>query len=384
MNQIGFLLPRSGVYPTITFDILDSFKSALNAMNADGYEIRSAGIGHGANNKEIYTACEQLILNGASIIVGYVNPSTAAILEPLMVASNTLMVALDSGYHLPSPSTLPKNTFTLSLHGALAARIIPLIASQKSGPLKFAFTCTFYDAGYRIPFGLFKGIEECGCQVIFNHTTKLKKAEFNIEPLTSFLAANKDTVIFSATCGDMTKDLFEAAAQSAEYADHPWYCSSFSAEESWLSQVQFPKNKISTIVPWGRHLNNAENATFKAKVAEKDRTPNVFSLLGWEAGLIVAEALKYKSVAQQINTLKTLTLLTPRGEICFDPHTLQAITPLYEGTVTRNEEDGMCVLDIGNKIPMDVVRNNYEKLRAESEILESGNTSWFNSYGCLD
>lgn len=383
MKQIGILLPRSGVFPTMTFDMVDGFKSALNVSGAENYVLKTAGIGHGGNNKEIYTAVEQLILNGASIIVGYINPSTASVLEPLMKASNTLMISLDAGYHLQSPKQQLHNTFTVSLHGALAARITPFIAAKR-GTGKFAFTCSFYDAGYRIPFGLFNGSDENNCQIVFNHTTKLKSSEFTIEPLTSFIADNKDTAIFSATCADMTKDLFEAAAVSSAFTNVPWFASSFTAEETWLSQVTFPNNNISAIVSWGRQLINPENETFATQMTDKNRTPNVFSLLGWEAGLIVSEALKHPNVSAQITALKTSSFSTPRGTLHFDPNTLEAITPLYQGTIVRNEDNGTCRLAMGEAIPDKIVRMNYDKLRTESALLENGNTSWFNCYGCLD
>ncbi|MBL7691141.1 MAG: ABC transporter substrate-binding protein [Flavipsychrobacter sp.] len=383
MRQIGILLPRSGVYPTMTFDIVDGFKGALNTWGAENYELKTAGIAHGGNNKEIYTACEQLILNGASIIVGYINPSTVAALEPLMKASNTLMISLDAGYHLQSPTHQPQNTFTVSLQGTLAARITPYIAA-KHGVGKFAFTCSFYDAGYRIPFGLFNGSTDNNCEIVFNHTTKLKKNEFTIEPLTTYIAHNKDTAIFSATCGDMTKELFEAAANSTAFNDVPWFASSFTAEESWLSQMPFPNTNISVIVPWGRNLDNPENEVFSSKMKEKNRAPNVFSLLGWEAGQIIAEALKHTELSAQIAALKESTFSTPRGSLRFHPDTLEAIMPMYEGTIVRNENSGTCRLALSDAIPDDIVRMNYEKLRTESALLEDGNTSWFNSYGCLD
>ncbi len=383
MKQIGILLPRSGVFPTMTFDLVDGFKSALNESGANNYELKTAGIGHGGNNKEIYTAVEQLILNGASIIVGYINPSTVTTLEPLMKASNTLMISLDAGYHLPPSGQTPQNTFTVSLHGTLAARITPLIAAKR-GAKKFAFTCSFYDAGYRIPFGLFNGSDENNCQIVFNHTTKLKSSEFTIEPLTSFITNNKDTAIFSATCADMTKDLFEAAAVSSAFIDVPWFASSFTAEETWLSRMTFPNATISVIVPWGRQLNNPENDIFATKMTEKGRTPNLFSLLGWEAGLIVAEAVKHANLSAQITAIKTSSFSTPRGTLHFDPNTLEAITPLYQGTIVRNEDNGTCRLAIEEEIPENIVKMNYNKLRTESALLENGNTSWFNCYGCLD
>jgi branched-chain amino acid transport system substrate-binding protein len=383
MKQIGILLPRSGVFPTMTFDIVDGFKSALHALGTNSYELKTAGVGHGGNTKEIYTACEQLILNGASVIVGYINPSTAAALEPLMIASRTLMISLDAGYHLQSSTHKPQNTFTISLLGTLAARITPSIAAKR-GIGKFAFTCSFYDAGYRIPFGLFNGSDDNNCEIVFNHTTKLKKNEFTIDTLTSYIANNRDTAIFSATCGDMTKDLFEAAANDMAFADVSWFASSFTAEESWLSQIPFPNTNVSVIVPWGRHLNNPENTIFSARMAEKNRVPNVFSLLGWEAGHIVAEAIKHSDTSEQIAALKASTFSTPRGTLRFDPHTLDAIMPLYEGTIVRNEDNETCRLAIGDAIPDEIVRMNYDKLRTESALLDNGNTSWFNSYGCLD
>lgn len=383
MTQIGLLTPRSAVFPTINFDLVEGLKASLANAGLSDFEIKTAGIGLGTSDKDIYSAAEKMLFDGASIVAGYINPSTAQMLESLFVNAGAILIVLTPGYHIPPPGYKPQNTFTLSLDSTLACRILPFVAS-KNGDTEFAFTCSFFDAGFRAPFGFFNGVNDAGCQIKFNHGTQLKRQDFTIEPLTNYLKENAGTAVMAACCGDMTQDLFGAMEAEPEYARHHIYAAPFVAEESWLSKCPYPSNDVTALVAWGSMLDNEANRKFTEAMKNRNRTANLFSLLSWEAGMMVAKAMEAGNTTDRIKLLENYRFTGPRGEITIDATTHESHATLYEAIISENASNGMCILNIKDPIDSAMVDNSRVKFREEIENLEGPSTSWYNAYGCLD
>jgi|GEM_PF-4070559 len=144
--KIALLLPRSVIYPSLSFDIMDGFKQSLKNMGLEGYhEIVSAGIGVAAKHEEIYDHCEQFLLSGTDVIIGYMNPLAAEFVHPLFESSGKTLIVLDSGYHFPKFQKLSHAWF-ISLQGSLCTRVIVQKAIE-DGFRNFAFSCSFMMPG---------------------------------------------------------------------------------------------------------------------------------------------------------------------------------------------------------------------------------------------
>lgn len=383
MIQIGLLTPRSSVFPTINFDLVDGLKASLAEAGITDVEIKTSGIGLGTSDKDIYTAAEKMLFDGAAIIAGYINPSTAQMLEPLFANANAILIVLTPGYHIPPPGYKPQNTFTISLDSTLACRVLPSIAREK-GDSEFAFTYSFFDAGFRAPYGFFNGVTDAGAQIVFNHATQLKKKDFTIEPLTNFLKENERTALMAASCGDMVQDLFGAMEAEPEYARHHLYAAPFVAEESWLNKCPYPGANVTAIVSWASTLNDEPNQTFTEGLRKRNRTANLFSLLSWEAGKLVAIALEADGTAERIKLLENCSFTSPRGNVIIDAATHESHAPLYVAAITENEDNGMCRLQVIQEVDATTVSAHRKKFREEVESIGATTTSWYNAYGCLE
>src|SRR5690606_41456978 len=116
--KLGLLLTKSVIYPSIGFDIVDGLKASLKNQGCESeYQILSKNIGVGGNNDEIYSCAEQLLLEGADIVIGYINPHAADANSPLFENSGKTLLVLDSGYHLPVYASVITNTYFISLQG---------------------------------------------------------------------------------------------------------------------------------------------------------------------------------------------------------------------------------------------------------------------------
>jgi branched-chain amino acid transport system substrate-binding protein len=320
-------------------------------------------------------------MGGAEIVTGYVNANTLVKLEPLFASANALFICLDSGMHFPVSLMALPHIFSISLQGALCSRIA-ISHALADGVRKFAFTCSFYDSGYRSGFGFARSVEDGGAEVTFNHITALKRADFTLSPLESHISEAGTEAVFASFCGDMAQDFLDGVSKSAEFPKIKLIGSSFLADEVWLDKIPFPLMELSVAVPWAAGISNAANTRFKEALKKKKQQANIFSLLAYEAGSVIAAAIHSNDTDEAVRLIEGLTIESPRGTLSFDPVTHLSIAPVYEARIVKNEETGNCRLEV---IGFSAYTAG-ERAKLERDIREfkGSFTSWFNAYGCLE
>lgn len=376
--KVGILLPRSVIYPYINFDLVNGLKAGLAYMGGEPTEVKTENVALGADDKLIYGQCEKLIFEGCSVIAGYVSPGSAEKLEPLLSRAGVIFLCLDAGYHFPATLEKQAHVFYVSLQGALCCQVIARKAAE-DGILKMAYTCSYYETGYRSTFALHNSLEAAGGQITYNHIGKLKRSEYTLDPLVEHLSIPGTDGVLASYCGDMMEDFFTTAAVTDAFKDHPLYGSSFMGEEEWLAKSPYPGVDVAVCVPWATALDNTENAAFKT--ALQDRA-NVFSLLGWEAGLLASQAATVREPGGRIKMLEGFSFDSPRGHITISATTHWCHAPVYDARVVKDEATGECRLDA-------VAPSSYtEEQRTKLDHIISSDpgpfTSWFNAYACLD
>ena len=382
IKKTGLLLPRSVLYPSINFDLLEGMRTGLEANEHKDVTITTDNIGIGANEQHIYNSCERMLMDGHTTIAGYVNPATALKLQPLFASANAVFVCIDSGYQfmLPDPQVLP-NVIFASLQGTLCCRATATLA-VRAGFESFAFTSSFLDAGYRSCYTYARAIAEGGASVAFNHVTTLKRKDFSIEPLVTFITEEPGTAIVAAYCGDMLSDFCEQAGRS----DVPFnnlFASPFMLEETWLEQSDYPGSDIHGVVSWGKGLDNPVNISFQKSLEEKGRIANIFSVLGYEAGQIIAQ-LSQSGLqgAAAVTALAGWQYESPRGTVYIDAATNNTVPPLYYAKGIRNEANGKCKLTITSTV--DHVQEQWSNLQEDIHALTGSTTNWLNTYPCIE
>jgi branched-chain amino acid transport system substrate-binding protein len=375
MNNIGLLLPRSVIYPSINFDILEGLRCSLAAAGANDVQVTTENIAHGENDNVIYAHCEKMLMNGIMVIAGYVNPATTIKLQPLFENAGGVFIALDAGYQFAFERKHCPNIFTVSLGGALACRLIARNATLEENN-HFSFVSSFYDAGFRTAYTFFNSLGENGGEISFNHITQLKRADFTLEPLRQHLQTSPGDSIFVSFCGDMTEDLFNALRADAAFARHAFYGAPFVAEETWLAKINYPGMNIKTCVPWARQLSNLANNEFINALAAKKREANVFSLLGWEAGILVAKVIESGS----FSVLEGFEFASPRGAVKIDAARHIVVAPMYVAQIVKDEATGKCCLLPGPEL---LDQKELDKFEQEKDAFPGG-TVWQNAYACLN
>jgi branched-chain amino acid transport system substrate-binding protein len=371
--KIALLLPRSVIYPSISFDIMDGFKQSLKNMGLEGYhEIVSAGIGVAAKHQEIYDCCEQFLMEGADIIIGYINPLAAEFVHPLFESSDKTLLVLDSGYHFPVFQGKLSHAYFISLQGSLCTRVIVDQAIQH-GYKNFAFACSFYDAGYRPSYIYPTAVEEKGGTIGFNHITSLRRADFTLKPLTEYLEQEKEAAVLVTFCGDMAEDFF---TKNNEITDnHSVYGTGFTSDEQWLRKITYSGKDWNSAVAWSQTLQTPENQNFvKILNSNKEGKANLFSLLGCEAALFIG---------LENSVFDNISIESPRGKVWMNPENRFTEAPVYYATVSEDKITGNCLLK--DVHIASVTETERESLKNNMLAMQNAEANtWLNAYACLE
>jgi branched-chain amino acid transport system substrate-binding protein len=370
--SIGLLLPRSTDYPALGFDILDGLRYSTAINNQDELRIIPENIGYGEDHALNYAKAEKLLLqDNVDAIIAYCNVANAEPLYGLAAAIGRPFIFVDPGMQLPELSAQPY-CYHISLQGVHACRIAGYLAGEKSR--KVLMATSFYDGGYRGPWGYTRGLEEAGGSVCGNYVSGYKEAEFSIDAYIELLGhsgAQSVAACFSTYLADLFIKALKQKNPSAIAL--PFYCSPFMAEEQLLAKCDFPGGTFHAIVPWGSGLQGEAQQLFTNTILkEKKKKANIFHLLGWEAGIVALQALR-----EGATTLNGFSYASPRGAVTIHPQTQFTYAPLYKAEIMGGEHN-KCILHITDAIT--VTAADHETVHKDKPDMASG---WKNNYLCI-
>lgn len=372
-NRIGLLLPRSTDYPAMGYDIVDALKLSLRQQGSGATQFFLENIGFGENASLNYAKAEKLFLqDDADMIFVYSQSSNAEALYPLATALQKPLIFLDAGMQLPTSPPSP-DCYHITLQGAHACRIAGFMAGE--GNRKVLIATSFYDGGYRGPYCYDRGLAEAGGSVCGNYVSGYKPAEFSIDPYIGLLHQSEAASVAACFSSYLAELFFKALNEkSKEAITVPFYCSPFMAEEQLLSKCDFPGGEFFTVVPWALSLQNSEQELFTTVLkTEKNKTANIFHLLGWEAGKIAVQLGKHG-----ISSLNGFSYASPRGTVTIHPETHYTWSPLYKGKIEA-DKNGKCQLTIKDTINV----NEKEHLGIMTDNPGLVATGWRNNYLCI-
>jgi branched-chain amino acid transport system substrate-binding protein len=382
MQKIGILLPRSTFYETIGFDIFEGLRSGLKLIGREDVKIITENISFGADKQQCYRSAERLLLDeNVDLVIAYIGHRTAELLKPLFLAANKILIVLDAGANLPNEWPTCPNIFYHSLHNALGA----WLTSKKAvndGYEKAGMVTGYYDGGYLHTYSISKGFEDGGGTICFNHATGYKMEDFTMESVKNNLEQNPKSALLSLFSGDYVQWYFTEIKKWFENENLPIYLTPFSMEETMLENAVFPSSNVSGVVSWSKKIDSSENNIFIETITDSGRTPNLFSLLGWEGAKISNKILdlitEHKNKISLIaSDLQKFEFTSPRGEIFFDAKTNMSISPLYEALIIEN--NGMCEIKLGSEIKD--IKTEFDKLVQLD--LNNVTSAWYNSYTCI-
>lgn len=378
--KIGILLPQSYRYPLMTHQFVNGIRSCVGLFENMEIELVLRDTG-AANESAVMTAANTLILSDqVDLITGIVSENVISEVRNLFHQAKMPLIATNVGARVPSDLVKSPYIFTHTLNLWESCWHFGHWATEQYGK-KIMMATSFYDGGYSMTFSFVQGAQAVGGELNSNYITPKIPWENSSEVLQGVIREHKPDYIFAGFSGDDALR-FMADYQKIDPAKRvPVVAAPYVTDEVIIDDHEGRANGLQNAFTWSPGLDTPGNAVFKkAFQAEARRTPDGFAVLGYEVGLMVANAVRkmdgYPGAKEFVKTLLAERAEGPRGKIVFDAETQRSGAEVWLREVV--ETDG----DWENK-PLKVLGSSLEAQK--SLMMEPGQThsGWVNPYLCV-
>ncbi len=382
--HIGILFPRSNTYPLIGAEFTEGIKTYFKKENiTTQFSFTMETIGFGGVEKEVYAKTEKLLMmDGVDVLVGFLDEKILELIKPLVLAAGKLLIIANAGANHPVNWVPQANIIHLCLQHSFLCAVSGSDAAQGAKKIPAAACSTFYDCGYLHLASMVKEFQASGGDIKHNYiNNQLYDSNFNITQLTDYLSADKETHNLLCVFDSLPASLFYS--QLNEYAgadDLKVFASPMMLEkkaiEPLLKGVAF---SLQGYLPWHSSNPVEENQQFTSYYMEGlKKEPNLFSLLGWEAGIVLKAMAENcsdsftdgEAVAEK---LKALVLNSPRGTMRLDEHSQYFLFPVIRCSM----EKGATALVMEYGVNLETEWEEFSAKDTEGPI-----SGWTNTYLC--
>lgn len=381
--NVGILLPSSTRHASIGMDFMNGLKAYLKQQELEGqvkFTAENAGIG--GTEKEVYAQAEKLlVMEGVDVLLAFIDERVLEMMKPLIYASGKLVVIINPGANYPINWVAQPNMVNLTLLHAFCCWLTGAAAAQQQ-PATAAVATTFYDCGYLHAAAVAKSYVNHGGAVEFNYVNNdLYNESFAVAPFLDFIAANPQEKNALCIFDELPANLFYKALNNNSAADDlSLFVSPMMLEKKALEDIGTGFNfSIEGYMPWSLQADNDNNKNFITVYREKNKKePTIFSLLGWEAAMLLEAAISRfpgncddgTAIAE---ALQSITFESPRGALKLDGETHFFLSTPGKCRIERNST---VVITDWKEAPM----SEWEKFIAEPTA--GAVSGWTNTYLC--
>lgn len=327
--NVGILAPGSKAHPDLMQEFMSGIRSCLKKEQIDGdIQLFSEYIGFGGREKEVYERAEKLLLaDGVDVLVAYLDLRVLPLLQPLLFSTGKLLLVVNAGANEPENWVAQPNVMYLTLlHGFLCWKN-GLLAAQKD-VREAILASTFYDCGYFHTAALVSGFTDKGGEICFNYiSNQSNNHELDIGPLRTFFHDNPQVADLLCVFDSLPASLFyQQINQFQTGRQLRIFASPMMLEKQALCHLRELCFSIEGYLPWlpaGDFSSNADFIHWYRKNAQQE--PTVFSLQGWETGLLLQQIFLRNEWLRTENPVKAIFgnigFPGPRGILSMDQET---------------------------------------------------------------
>lgn len=328
--KIGFLTPYSGIYPDMSNHVVYGLLMPFVKHSTQGkqlFQIEPEYIKQGGASAVKDAVQKLLFFNRVDIISGVVSYQNIPDILPLIEQHKKIGFFFDSGEYIPHTPQLSPNIFYSSAQLWQTEYAQGHWAQQEFGG-KGHIVMGLYDSGYHMHSAFHQGTIQAGAEEI--DLTILGKPEdrsenfgFQVDNYLETVAKNPPEYIHALFCGQEAIQFIAKYHASPLRDKVPLVVSSHMASEEILEPLAHLDWEVYAASIWNHRDTSKTNQAFvKGYLQAMGQRPNMFNLLGYEAGLIFREMGSYfeKRDWDAIrNTLQKKSVRGPRGNVNFYP-----------------------------------------------------------------
>lgn len=366
---VGVLLPESSLYPRLAANLLAGLSLALAQAKQP---IRLLPVEYGVRPSAAAEAARRLILDqGARLLVGTLSQPAISQIQPLLNERATPLIATTAGANLlrhePSPYI-----FHNTLGAWQAAYAAGTWAAANLGR-RAVTAASFYESGYDTLGAFVSGFEAAGGTVVAGHVSHMPTDNGGLAPLMRAMTQSRPDLVYAAYSGEAGAEFLRAYADSGLAGRVPLVGSAFLAASP-------PPAGISLYSPlsWSAGLDKPANSAFQSAFATANgRSADAFAALGYDTGLLIAQAIDsshFRGDNGLATTLPNSSVDGPRGPVTISRANHAAESSLYLRAISSRASQPHEQIAAALALPDS----------SAATALKAGlKTGWLNAYLCV-
>lgn len=387
--KIGFLTPYSGIYPEMSHHVVYGLLMPFVKYNAQGkklFHIEPEYVKQGGASSVKDAVKKLLFFDQVDIVSGFVSYLNIPDILPLIEQRKKIAFFFDSGEYIPYTPQISPNIFYNSFQLWQAEYALGHWAQQEFGG-KGTIVAGLYDVGYHLHTAFRQGTTQAGAEAIDLVVLGEPQADVQAPAFTEYLNAffekmeqNPPDYIHSIFCGQEAIQFIAKYHESSLKNKVPLVVSTHMASEEIMEPLNHLDWDIYSASMWNYRDTSKVNQSFvKGYQTSMGQRPNMFNLLGYEAGLIFREmsaSLEKRDWDAVRNTLQKKSIRGPRGSVNFYPKSgfdLPSIS--IEKLRIRNNKVTKMVVSRGKGLKYDD--------QVFRDVHQAQPSGWQNPYFCV-
>jgi branched-chain amino acid transport system substrate-binding protein len=287
--KIGFLAPHSGTYPFYTRQLTMALMLALRkgSFHKTRIQIIPVSTGPGGIRQNAEAARQLLFSERVDVLSGLVNHLTALSLIPLLESAGKMGFFMELGEYLPSLTDCRPGIFYCS-HELWQSEYALGYWSRKHLGSKGLIVTTEYEAGFDLDKAFVCGAATGRSTVIKRHLLSFRPRISGKLDLSAFfqeITATRPDYVHALFAGSNGAAFLEFWRESPFFGHIPLIVNETMTYEETLSEVSMLELEMYAPSLWSAASTGRDNVLFLEKYQSlAGQRPNVFALLGYEAG----------------------------------------------------------------------------------------------------
>ncbi len=382
--KIGVVCPYSTIYPSLSRDFLDGIGCGISTKLRGEFQLVPEFIKQGEPSA-VKSALEKLIsFDNVDFISGLVGYRTISEFVPFIEKNRKVCLFADMGEYIPFTGFTSDYLFFNSFQYWQAEYALGNW-SQRTYPGRGVVFMPVYDSGYHMHSAFRQGAILAQNEVMeysvirFSTGIDYSVTGAMLEYMQKF-RKEKPAFIHALFSGDDATEFYSVFHREGLHKEIPLVVSPHMASIEILRQISHLDMSFHTASMWNYDADDEPNKLFKSRyITETGDAPNIFSLLGYEIGMMfeaLYPSVRNNDIDKTRKLLKEERLLTPRGERNFYLDSEYALPTIdIEKVRIQNNKAVKMVVGQGKSLAY----NNY----IFDEIHRENVSGWLNPYLCV-
>lgn len=314
--KIGLILPGSNILPAMGKDFRKGFELAIKEEQLPDFEIYPAFVNQGSKN-DVQKACEKLILyDDIDVVAGIISNRVSLHLADYFQNKKTPLLISNLGENIFAKHLPSDQYYVNSMHLWKSQWALGNWAQKKYGG-NLSICMTIYDAGYHMHEAFRLGSVFGGGDAAHLNILKVHPGLVNTESLIESIAQQKPNHVHAVLCGKDAFDFWKRYKKAGYLGKIPLTVSPFFFDS--FEQADENSVEVYSASSWVNVPDRKNETFFNEYIRNYKLKPGVFSILGYESGLLLAQAGNNSQCDEGItDCLRRSRITGPSGEVSYD------------------------------------------------------------------